>query len=63
MMLKSKPLTQAIPINLVSASDQLEIYAAKCKADAFFSKPFANIHALIALVTTTLGYASHPIRF
>jgi DNA-binding response OmpR family regulator len=54
IMLKSKPQTKDIPLILVSASDRLEGYAFQCKADAFFKKPFVNIHELIALVTSTL---------
>jgi CheY-like chemotaxis protein len=54
IMLKSKPATAAIPIILVSASDNLEGHATQCKADAFFKKPFVNIHDLITLVTSTL---------
>lgn len=53
IMLKSKLATKDIPIILVSASDDLESYASQCKADAFFKKPFVNIHELITLVTST----------
>jgi CheY-like chemotaxis protein len=54
IMLKSKPGTKDIPIILVSASDELEGYASLYKADAFFKKPFVNIHDLITLVASTL---------
>jgi CheY-like chemotaxis protein len=54
IMLKSKPETKDIPIILVSASDTLAGYASQSKADAFFKKPFVNIHDLVALVTSTL---------
>jgi DNA-binding response OmpR family regulator len=57
IMLKSKPQTRHIPIILVSASDSLEGYASQCKADAYFKKPYVNIHDLIALVTSALDGA------
>ena len=54
IMLKSKPQTKDIPIILVSASDELEGFAIQGKADAYFKKPYVNVHDLITLVTTTL---------
>jgi CheY-like chemotaxis protein len=58
LMLKSRPGTRHIPIILVSASDALEGYADQCKAEAYYKKPYVNIHDLIALVTRTVESAA-----
>lgn len=59
--LKSEPKTVDIPVILVSAVNGIEKIAARCKADAFISKPF-DINYIIKVINSFLltGLPNHP---
>lgn len=47
--LKSNPLYKQIPVIMISAINELDFIAKKCKADAYIEKPF-DVEHLIAMV-------------
>ena len=55
IMLKSKPQTKNVPVILASAVKDLQAMAIRCKADAFFEKPFSDISELTRIVALKIG--------